>query len=316
MARESVTGTLDPPSWAKVPQAELLLDEMGLAWTLEWVSWEEIDREASLHNQARSVPLADDRITRLKIAARSGAKFPAGLAGRWRPTDLLVLADGNGRREALEDVEALGMWVYVFTVTDAAEFMVVSKLANVRLNGEQNTLTESLMHASYFMDTTGVSLDEASVQFQVTPAQLRHFRAAMAFRQRMSALHIPGSLAADLSDSQLAQLGGAVADSALRLALEIATKDKVGTKRVLEVARDAGRAGRSGVEKGKLQEAALAQLRKEATQRTPKRLLQARRQDTLAQRLSSARQAIGEWLASPRPELEHIIDEIRDLLCE
>ncbi len=52
------------PDIVRSPQVEALLEELDLRWHLAQVPLEDIDENASLHNQARLVPLDEVRLDR------------------------------------------------------------------------------------------------------------------------------------------------------------------------------------------------------------------------------------------------------------
>ncbi len=88
----TVSGARAPGGDVKI---EDYLEGKGVTWVFKpGVSPEEFDQDKSLHNQARFVPVDDERVQTYTEAMRRGDRFPPVIA---HGAKRLVIADGNHR---------------------------------------------------------------------------------------------------------------------------------------------------------------------------------------------------------------------------
>lgn len=198
------------------PQAERLLAEFGLDWELQSIPITQIDRTASLANQARFEPVQDALVERYTTALKTSAVFPPVLVGI--VGGKYVIADGNHRFLAHEAGDKDTILAYTFTIPKS-DFSTLSALANARLNGAENTLTERLAHANSAVNNGALPKD-AAIQFGVTPNALATYRKAEAVRMRLTSLGIAVATYAGLSDNVLSKITTGVTDEAVRLVID------------------------------------------------------------------------------------------------
>lgn len=202
------------------PQAERLLAELGLDWELQRIPITQIDRTASLANQARFEPVQEALVERYTTALSQGAVFPPIIVGI--VNGKYVVADGNHRFLANEAADRDSILVYSFTIS-RDDFTTLSALANTRLNGAENTMSERLAHANDAVNRGANSVD-AAIQFGVTPNALATYRKAEATRLRLTALGMSVSSYAGLSDHALSKITTGMTDEAVRLAIDALNK--------------------------------------------------------------------------------------------
>lgn len=289
-------------------QAEALLTELGLTWSMELVRNEQLDRQASRSNQARLLPIDEALVERYMRSKRSGAEFPAIIVGS-NGRNVLTIADGNHRDEAYARCGEETQWAYVFKYASEEEFRTVSFIANSRLNGASNTLEERLMHASHFVQN-GAELQEAATQFGVSKQQLSTYRNAQKGRHRFAAIGIGARSYATFSDHAIASLNASVADDAVRSAIKL-INDGHSLQDVVGAARDASRGILSEREKASAQVAAFTRLEEAKQKHTAKALITGTvKRDTLRLRLLGAVNTLEE--VSSRG----LVDKYKDILCE
>lgn len=296
------------------PQAEALLDEVGVSWRLEFVEFRKLDIEESLHNQARIVPLNPDRVTRYKQSRLKGAEFPAVLIAE-NGSRHKVCVDGNHRIAACKEAGDIGLWAYVFSHEDGdGTFRAVADTANARLNGAENTLEERLMHASYHIDQ-GIEIEDAATLFGVSKSQIQQYRGAMAMRERFAVLGIGHRSFEKINDRNLSKMS-IVADDVVRDYLR-ALNSGVRPDRLIEAIRDANKRARTEAERISFQREAIETLRADAVNTKAGSLVQPqkRKRDTRKLRLTASIVAIKEALEHPTDELNAILEEIRALVC-
>jgi hypothetical protein len=295
------------------PQAEALLDELGLQWHLDLIKLDDIDRERSLANQARFAPLSDELLERYERSERAGAVFPAIIVGE-NGKAKYVVADGNHRSEVGRRIATRELiWSYVFQYGSDSEFQNVAYMANARLNGQQNSLEERVAHAAHFV-ARGVPIAEAAVLLGVTARQISIYRSAQRARQRFEELKINPSTYAAISDNTIVDISGACADDSLRHALRL-LNNGVAISKIVYAARDAGSTFRTEHERASAQIAAFERLTKRNEKTTAAALAQQpQRKDMLEVRLKGCLDAIQRAL-DLAPKYDEYLAEIKELIC-
>lgn len=106
------------------PRVEGMLDRLGVPWTLELISLEEINERTSRQNQARTfgdgAALDADTVERYTLDMKAGAEFPPVLARRTSAKAKLVLLGGNHRHAAAVAAGRAVIPGYVVEVADEA----------------------------------------------------------------------------------------------------------------------------------------------------------------------------------------------------
>jgi hypothetical protein len=144
-------------------KVEDYLDSKGVTWEFaSGVAPDDFDTEKSLRNQARFVPVDEDRVSLYAEAMRRGDKFPPVVAHKVRGK--LVIADGNHRLMAAAKARKL-LDVYDITGTDSQLLVQISYEANTK-HGWPTSETERIQQALYLMDN-GATIQTASAALMV-----------------------------------------------------------------------------------------------------------------------------------------------------
>lgn len=307
-----------PPLQVRVPQAEALLDELDLSYSLQYVEIAEIDTRASRQNQARTVAITDERAERYRRSFEAGAVFPAGLIGK-NGRNRLVIADMNHRHEAFLRAGATGCWAYVFDYETEAQFRAVADIANVRLNGAENTPEEKLMHAIYALNNSNITRQAAAREFGVTENMIA---ARVKFTEalpRLAALGIKPSEYAHLTEQGISEIAGAAADECVKFAFYVAKQ--AGYTKVKHALRDANASTVTEADRISEQRTALeiidASFKATAAALvTPKKKITRSPKDVLTMHLRGAEEAIRRALAASKltEEQQETLDRIKTLL--
>lgn len=128
---------------------EEYLDGKGVTWVFKTgVTVEEFDQEKSLRNQARFVPVDEDRVNLYAEAMRRGDKFPPVIAHTVRGK--FVIVDGNHRLMAATKARK-HLSVYDVTGADSQLLVQMSYEGNTK-HGWPTSETERIQQALYLID--------------------------------------------------------------------------------------------------------------------------------------------------------------------
>lgn len=178
--------TIDP----KVEQ--ILRKESYITWHLEEdVPLSNIDREASLKNQARFQALDHEHVIELAIDVAEGARFPALVVFR-NNKQMAIIMDGNHRSESY--IMANNDFGYNITKTDLVVIdnpnpWIIDLLTRTLNRG---TLPigrdERIEHAKYLISKHNITQAEAERREGLPPSTIAKYVQADSIRERLSKL--------------------------------------------------------------------------------------------------------------------------------
>lgn len=165
-------------------QTEQLLDAMGFQWALRYdVGIEEIDEQASLHNQARvSKPLIAETLARYTAFLERGDVFPALIAAEYGKEHPLQLVDGNHRFAAMKQRGFDQVDVYVIVNGNPNAIAMLTMTINTR-HGQASS-EEDRIHAGLYLVDNGVSVKDAAGQVGVSTGKLQSAQNQQAANRR------------------------------------------------------------------------------------------------------------------------------------
>lgn len=204
---------------------EQWLQERGIDYVLVEVNLDEIDVEASHHNQVRFAPLTVDTIDQYARAMKRGDQFPP-LLGRRLQNGRIILGDGNHTSAAALRV---GKSTFSCFLVDCTEdvFLQLSFEANVRLNGRENTMDERKSHAINLV-SRGVKPADAAHTVGLTTLQVNNALRLKDTDFRLSSLGLVKAL--KLPESVRRKLGQIKMDPTLMAVTKGLTSDKIAHK--------------------------------------------------------------------------------------
>ncbi len=155
------------------PQIEAMLNERGFTWELRLgVDLGEIDREKSLHNQARvGKPLDQGTVARYVAALANGDEFPAIIAAETSSTGLLLNVDGNHRWEAHREAGRATIDAYVIIGASPQAITMLTFECNTK-HGLPTNENERIHQALYLVDS-GVTAEDAARRLGLKSSTVR-----------------------------------------------------------------------------------------------------------------------------------------------
>lgn len=154
---------------------EAWLNEHGVDWDYQpRLALDEVDREASLANQARiGEPLDPALVDSYRDAIRNDAVFPALVVARAGVRSYAVMIDGNHRFEAarLEQLDAFGAYV-LRARPNSANTVAMTYEANTR-HGKPTSTEERVQQAVWLHNNNRLSVEAAAAAVNVSASTVR-----------------------------------------------------------------------------------------------------------------------------------------------
>lgn len=148
------------------PRVEQYLAEQAVEWVYEEiVPLKNFDRERSLKNKGRMIPLTEDTVERYAMDMRRGNQFPAVVAF-WDEQQRLVLLTGNHRLDAARRVGRSHLDAYCVEITDPAVVERITRTIN-NIEGVGVDAAERLLHAVELVRNHGYTVKAAAVECRI-----------------------------------------------------------------------------------------------------------------------------------------------------
>lgn len=158
------------------PDIESWLDDKGLTWQyVPAFALADVDREKSLHNQARLGEGVDaSTVEEYRAAMLRGDKFPAIVVARAGVTSAGVNIDGNHRYEAAHAAGLETFGAYVVKARPGSHHVTALTMeANTR-HGHPTSREERLRQALWLLDNTRTSVEEVAAVVNMPAHQIRN----------------------------------------------------------------------------------------------------------------------------------------------
>lgn len=187
------------------------------------------DAEKSLRNQARFVPVDENRVDSYAEAMRRGDKFPPVIAHGSR---LLVMADGNHRLQAaLKSHKPLD--VYDITGADSTLIVQIGYESNTK-HGWPTSEAERIQQALWLIDN-GASARNAAAALVVPHAAVIKASATRTTDQRFRAAGIPALSIEKLNERLKVRLAQVVTDEGFVALVDLAVRASLGHHEVMRL---------------------------------------------------------------------------------
>lgn len=164
------TATAIAPHPSRDPALEAYFDNKMVDWEfIADLPIEDVDREASVRNQARvEEAVIPRRVANYAEAKRRGDVFPA-LVGHRGLKNRIVIMDGNNRFHA--DLEVESRTVPFYVVSAKPETLKVMTYELNRRNGERPSKVDDEQQGIHLIDT-GLTIEEAASTVGLAPSTL------------------------------------------------------------------------------------------------------------------------------------------------
>lgn len=110
----------------------------------------------------------------------------------------LVNIDGNHRLKGLIEAESTDVDVYVVDTSDDRLIQLLTRVANVQLNGKEVNDAENLENAKYLHRSCGYTLEKAADECKIKPDRLQAHLQADAARERLIQSGVPAENLRDI----------------------------------------------------------------------------------------------------------------------
>ena len=121
---------------------------------------ENIDRRASLHNQARSTAIVDEVADSYEQALVNGQQLPAIVV--YKVNSKYVIIDGNNRFEAAHRRRVESVRAYIVDPSTPSEAIALMTVSANTINGARVDKSWQLTNALYLMETFGYTKERVS----------------------------------------------------------------------------------------------------------------------------------------------------------
>lgn len=207
---------------------EDLLRQRGISYSREVIPLASIDVDASLHNQARHLPLHEETVAMYEAAMANGDAFPAIVARRLHGK--YVIADGNHRVRSAQN--AGFTHIHCFVIGEAADRQVelFTYEANTK-HGLATSLEERIQQGLYLVEIGNTPKVVAS-SLNI-PEQRFYKEVSLArFEARMIEAQVDLS---SFSTNQKLRLAAIPNDNVVRALAELLTEGAVGSTEMSEI---------------------------------------------------------------------------------
>lgn len=210
---------------ARNPKTERWLDELGVTWTFDPdVILAKVDRDASLANQVRHVPLDEGTVDRYAADMAHGDTFPAVLID----ADTMALLGGNHRDAAHRRANHTTMPGYL--VSGDTTTLLRVRVEDNRNHGLPTTTEERLDHGLALVDA-GLTQKEAA-RIVGLPQPKLSIHAGVTHLAGRIAAHPKADRAARLPKATRYQLSQITDDAVLHAAVDLVVDAALPTKDV------------------------------------------------------------------------------------
>jgi ParB-like chromosome segregation protein Spo0J len=218
------------------------LDGLGIAWTFKpGLYLGAVDREASLANQARLLPLDLEVVERYAADYERGDRFPPLLAyapGRDQHRSV-VLIGGNHRLGGAEKAGRTTHDVYLLDIDDAQVLPLA--YADNRRHGLAPSDEERVLQAAHLIDARGISQGEAAAIVGLSIGKLSRGIATIRADDRAAELGLDAW--PTLSKSVRWRLSALVSDVVFEAAARLAIFSEMGADDIYSLVRQLQAAG-------------------------------------------------------------------------
>lgn len=179
-------------------QAERLLDERGVEYGYcAQFAVADINRDASLKNQARFQPLIDTVVAQYSRAMQDGDEFPAVILNKNGRG--FVVISGNHRSEAARKAGRAFIDAYIVQIQDQRVLETLTRSCNA-LMGQPESEDDRIQHARILIATYGIPISDAAKTMRVSESKLKATIQAARTKERLTRF---GVSAEKLSTRQL-----------------------------------------------------------------------------------------------------------------
>lgn len=198
-------------------QAEKLLERYGVEFAYcAQLAVADINRDASLQNQARMTPLIPSVVEQYERAMRDGDDFPAVVLNKNGRG--LVVISGNHRTEAARRAGKGIIDAYVAQIKDEMVLDILTRSFNA-MQGQPESDDERLEHARHLCEKYGMTMHDAAKTMRISEYALYAATGAERAAQRLVAMGVD---AVSLKRIQLYTLQQIKNDNVLKVAGQLA----------------------------------------------------------------------------------------------
>lgn len=218
--------------WRPDEEALIVLDRLGIPYTIEFVLFTEIDWELTVNNMGRTGrPTNQDLVDDYALAMSRGAIFPMAIISR--RAKRAVILGGVHRCTGAKNNGEIGVLAYVVSDLPISQDRIVSVMHN-RLGGWRTTTEEGLVHAVQMVEELDVDPAEVADLFGVDK---RRVQEQLRIRARRKEL-VEAGCYAKLTDAHVDALAPVSHSTKVMAEIaNIAQKNKLTAASVRDVAR-------------------------------------------------------------------------------